>query len=299
MPQYKKYKNWKGLRIKVRRYGFRRILWWAPFYTGDKGSFYLNIKKIDKSAPDLGTFSIYEKLPEQNKETRVETLALYKGKEEANVPIHTHELTKQGEFFCKMFSPNIGSAIGANLLVATVFSKDKRDRDLRTWILTPFVSIIVTLVVAVLATGIAPNSWIGRKFYTSTPTETPIQVTITSTPTAEQLVVDTITNFNNLINDGQALIAYDTLFTDNYRDRNKQIDFVSYWGTLVDRIRFNIKISPQINYPKGISETTIDFFVYYDRKTSEPDDFTWKICHYEIDDIWLIDDLDKKESCWK
>ncbi|HEY59597.1 MAG TPA: hypothetical protein G4N92_02755 [Anaerolineae bacterium] len=120
-----------------------------------------------------------------------------------------------------------------------------------------------------------------------------------SAPTEEQLVEDSIMRFMELINKGQTLIAYDTLFTDDFRERNSPNDFEKYWGTDVDQIRIDITVFPQINLLKGISDTEIDISISHEGDPSSSVDFTWIICHYRsYDETWLIDKLDNNGSCW-
>ena len=114
MPDYKKYDNWKGLRIRTCRHKWRKIFWFWNFYTGDTASFYLDIKRIENSAPDLGTLHVSEKLPEQNKVTPLLTFKSFKGKDKLKIKINTSELTRQGELICKLTYPDI-NANGANL----------------------------------------------------------------------------------------------------------------------------------------------------------------------------------------
>lgn len=161
MPQYKSYKDWKGLHIKTRGIGFKRILGFIlPFYTGKPVSFNLHIRRKEKIAPDLSKIHIKEKLPNQKRFKDIKTLKTYKGKGNAKILITTSELTEQGDLTCKLVYADINAnPHEVNLLTANIFSKDK---IIIHFVVSIMVSIILLIFGGFLISGVNPQTIIGR-----------------------------------------------------------------------------------------------------------------------------------------
>lgn len=131
---------------------------------------------------------------------------------------------------------------------------------------------------------------------TPTPTKTLIAtptfpLTPTSTPTPDELIIESLNQFVTMINNGEIAEAYDTLFTQYYRDTHTWLDFEKYWGTQVKKISISIIVSPYIPEDNIVSETNVEITIIIEGREYDPDVFIWNICHYEESNEWLINNL--------